>query len=72
MHICSLMKQIVDVGRTSIQILPALFTGQLFLHSYLQTDGLHLLGSIIAALRELVPILAASTIYNFNCYYYKR
>ncbi len=50
MQSVSEMKQIVEAGVTSIQTLPALLTGQDFLHSCLHFFGLHLSGLIIAIL----------------------
>ena len=50
MHNVSEMKQIVEVGNTSMQIFPVLLIGQVFLHSYLHFLGLHLSGLIMAIL----------------------
>jgi len=44
------MKQMVEVGYTSIHTLPVLFTGHVFLHSYLHFLGLHLSGLMMAIL----------------------
>lgn len=49
-HRCSEMKQIVEVGFTSIQRWPVLLTGQVLAHSYLHFLGLHLSGLMIAIL----------------------
>ena len=49
-HSYSLMKQIVEVALTSIQILPILLRGQVFAHSCLHFFGLHLSGLIMAIL----------------------
>lgn len=49
-HKVSEIKQIVEVGKTSIQIFPVLLIGQVFLHSYLHFLGLHLSGLIMAIL----------------------
>lgn len=49
-HSVSEIKQMTEVGSTSMQTLPALLTGQLFLHSCLHFLGLHLSGLIIAIL----------------------
>jgi hypothetical protein len=51
------MKQIVEVGLTSMHIFPVLFTGQVFLHSCLHFFGLHLSGLIIAILSLSSPML---------------
>jgi hypothetical protein len=48
MHRYSEMMQIVEVGSTSMQGLPAVLTGQILLHSCLHFLGLHLSGLIIA------------------------
>lgn len=50
MHKVSEMKQITEVGYTSMHSLPVLFTGQVFLHSCLHFLGLHLSGLIMAIL----------------------
>ena len=47
------MKQIVELGFTSMQSLPVLLRGQIFEHSYLHFFGLHLSGLIIAILSLL-------------------
>ena len=64
-HKVSEMKQIIEVGKTSIHIFPVLFTGQVFLHSCLHFFGLHLSGLMIAILSLLVkPILPVSILDN--------
>ena len=50
------MKQMVEVGFTSIHILPILLTGHVFAHSYLHFLGLHLSGLMIAILSLLSDI----------------
>lgn len=49
-HNVSEMKQIVEVGNTSMHIFPVLLIGHVFLHSYLHFLGLHLSGLIMAIL----------------------
>lgn len=44
------MKQMVEVGFTSMHNLPVLFTGHVLAHSYLHFLGLHLSGLIMAIL----------------------
>jgi len=55
------MKQIVEVGFTSMQSLPVLFTGQVFAHSYLHFLGLHLSGLMIAILSFVSAMLVLSS-----------
>jgi len=50
------MKQMVEVGLTSIHILPILLTGHVLAHSYLHFLGLHLSGLMIAILSLLSDI----------------
>jgi len=50
MQSVSEMKQMVDVGFTSTQILPVLLRGQFLAHSCLHFLGLHLSGLMIAIL----------------------
>lgn len=50
------MKQIVEVGFTSMHILPVLLSGQIFAHSYRHFLGLHLSGLMIAILSLLSDI----------------
>jgi hypothetical protein len=52
MHNVSEMKQIVDVGSTSMQSFPTELTGQYFLHSCLHFFGLHLSALMIAILSD--------------------
>ena len=47
-HKFSEIKQIVEVGFTSMQTLPVLFKGHTFTHSRWHFFGLHLSGLIIA------------------------
>ena len=52
-HNYSEMKQMVEVGFTSTQILPILFLGQFLAHSYLHFFGLHLSGLMLGLLMWL-------------------
>jgi hypothetical protein len=63
-HSVSEMKHITEEGYTSMQILPVLLTGHVFLHSYLHFLGLHLSGFIIAILSLSSPPF--STILNIK------
>jgi len=56
MHSVSEMKQMTDVGNTSMQTLPVLLTGQVFLHSCLHFLGLHLSGLMMAILSLSSPL----------------
>jgi hypothetical protein len=56
MQSVSEIKQMVEVGITSMQIFPVVLTGQAFLHSYLHFLGLHLSGFIIAILSLSSPL----------------
>jgi len=56
MQRASAIKQILEALVTSIQILPVLFTGQVFAHSCEHFFGLHLSGLMIAILFLLVSI----------------
>jgi hypothetical protein len=58
------MKLIVEVGKTSIHIVPNLFTGQFLLHYWLHFFGLHLSGLMIA-IRRTSPF-DSSIIYNIR------
>ena len=58
MQSASEIKQIVEVGITSMQIFPDLLTGQVFLHSCAHFLGLHLSGFIIAILSLLTSKFA--------------
>jgi hypothetical protein len=60
------MKQIIEVGKTSIHIFPVLFTGQVFLHSCLHFFGLHLSGLMIAILSLSSSILDNETLLTIN------
>jgi hypothetical protein len=66
MHNVSEMKQITEVGKTSMQILPVLLTGQVFLHSCLHFLGLHLSGLMIAILSLSSSILDNEPLLTIN------
>jgi len=66
MHNVSEMKQIIEVGNTSIQIFPVLLTGQVFLHSCLHFFGLHLSGLMIAILSLSSSILDNEPLLTIN------
>jgi len=66
MHKVSEMKQIIEVGNTSIHIFPVLFTGQVFLHSCLHFFGLHLSGLMIAILSLSSSILDNEPLLTIN------
>jgi hypothetical protein len=66
MHKISEMKQITDVGVTSIHNLSCLFNGQNLLHSCLHFLGLHLSGLMIAILSLLSSILDNETLLTIN------
>jgi hypothetical protein len=56
MQSVSEMKQIFEVGNTSMQTLPVVLTGHDFLHSCLHFLGLHLSGLMIAILSFSSPL----------------
>ena len=65
-HKCSEMKQMVEVGFTSMHIFPILLLGQVFAHSYLHFFGLHLSGLMIAILSLLSAIVIFSSPVKFE------
>lgn len=75
-HNNSEIKQIFDVGPTSIHNFPVLLTGHIFAHSYLHFLGLHLSGLMIAILNLSVSISILLNIYecfnlvNYNTIYF--
>jgi hypothetical protein len=62
------MKQITEVGITSMQIFPVWLDGQAFLHSCLHFFGLHLSGLMMATLSFslLMSILDNETLLTIN------
>jgi hypothetical protein len=68
MHSVSEMKQMVEVGFTSTQILPVLLRGHVLAHSCLHFLGLHLSGLIMA----ILSLLSIVNIYLYEVLFYRR